>query len=561
MATFTDTAGNDRFTGMDGNDTFRIAAGRDSVDGGGGSNALAIDYSAYLKSPRGGTVAWSSLDWNGSTLSGNVRTAGTVNECTFANITDLDVRLSRADDVVMLTARGAASPGQVRIDGGEGSDTLFVKSADPGLTFDARDGHAGSNSLGWTITGFESYQFELGAGQNSVQTGSGNDSVYSGTGRNIISTGGGSDRIVSQGGIDTIDGGDGFDVWRAVFSSSTTPTTIQYDGGTRMGTLGNGTTFRDIERIDVTLGGGDDAVVLKNLDSALVSGGDGRDSLVLDQRGVAHAETMAFGYEAGLGYWGGSDNYYFEGFESVSVRLGNNGNDISVCADTIPQNAPLTIIGGTGFDRLTLDFLFAPATKFAVGSDGVARVGSAIFTGFEAFTIYGTDGNDAFTGSRTGPNTIDGGLGNDTLTGGMGSDELIGGEGNDRLSGGAGLDQLNGGAGRDTLTGGTGADLFIFDVLETSANRDQITDFSVADDRIALSAEAFAGLLPSDSGKLAPGAFAVGTKATTADQRIVYNQATGGLFYDSDGNGAASAIQIAILQTKPALTADHFVVI
>ena len=94
--------------------------------------------------------------------------------------------------------------------------------------------------------------------------------------------------------------------------------------------------------------------------------------------------------------------------------------------------------------------------------------------------------------------------GNDHFNGMDGNAPFRGTAGRDCINGGADFGQLTGAAGRDTLTGGAGPDLFIFDLLETSANRDQITDFSAADDRIALSAEAFAGLVPSDSGKLSP---------------------------------------------------------
>ncbi|MDE2620639.1 MAG: hypothetical protein KGL54_10805, partial [Sphingomonadales bacterium] len=165
------------------------------------------------------------------------------------------------------------------------------------------------------------------------------------------------------------------------------------------------------------------------------------------------------------------------------------------------------------------------------------------FTGFDAFTITGSSQNDILTGSSTGANRI------------------AGGAGNDRLSGGAGDDRLSGGAGRDTLTGGAGKDTFVFDVLESSANRDTITDFSTPDDVLAFSAAAFTGLFADASGRLADHLFAVGPKATTAYQRIIYNDATGVLWYDADGSGAGAAVQVAVLQAKPTLTSESFIVI
>ncbi len=60
---------------------------------------------------------------------------------------------------------------------------------------------------------------------------------------------------------------------------------------------------------------------------------------------------------------------------------------------------------------------------------------------------------------------------------------------------------------------------------------------------------------------LAVGAFNTGTAATQADDRIIYNTVNGALLYDSDGTGAALAIQFATLLTLPAITTADFVVV
>ena len=62
-------------------------------------------------------------------------------------------------------------------------------------------------------------------------------------------------------------------------------------------------------------------------------------------------------------------------------------------------------------------------------------------------------------------------------------------------------------------------------------------------------------------GALAPGAFAFGTVAQDADDRILYDIASGALFFDADGAGGAAAVQFAVLSGAPALTAGDFVVI
>ena len=62
-------------------------------------------------------------------------------------------------------------------------------------------------------------------------------------------------------------------------------------------------------------------------------------------------------------------------------------------------------------------------------------------------------------------------------------------------------------------------------------------------------------------GALPAGAFVVGTAAQDADDRIIYDQATGKLWFDADGNGAGAAILFATLGTGLGITAGDFVVI
>ena len=68
----------------------------------------------------------------------------------------------------------------------------------------------------------------------------------------------------------------------------------------------------------------------------------------------------------------------------------------------------------------------------------------------------------------------------------------------------------------------------------------------------------FAGL---SLGVLAAGAFRTGAAAADADDRIIYNSATGALMFDADGNGAGAAIQFATLATGLAMTNAEFLVI
>ncbi|WP_069307683.1 calcium-binding protein [Methylobrevis pamukkalensis] len=196
------------------------------------------------------------------------------------------------------------------------------------------------------------------------------------------------------------------------------------------------------------------------------------------------------------------------------------------------------------------------------GGNGIDTVtGGAL-----ADVIYGGGSNDALAGGagmdllkgEAGNDLLEGGGASDTLEGGDNTDILLGGAGADTLDGGAGADTLNGGVVNDTLTGGIGTDTFVFASTLGAGNIDTITDYKVADDVIHLDDAIFKALVP---GALANGAFALGAAAGDADDRILYDAATGALRYDADGTGAGAAVQFATLETGLAMSAGEFFVI
>jgi Ca2+-binding RTX toxin-like protein len=139
-----------------------------------------------------------------------------------------------------------------------------------------------------------------------------------------------------------------------------------------------------------------------------------------------------------------------------------------------------------------------------------------------------------------------------------GNDTLNGEQGDDFLSGEYGTDVLNGGDGLDTLTGGSGGDRFLFNT--PSEGIDTITDFTPASDTIVLSASGFS--LPV--GSLPANAFRSGSEVVSADsatQRLLYNTATGSLYFDSDGIGANPAVELAQLTNLAALTSSDFAIV
>ncbi len=153
-----------------------------------------------------------------------------------------------------------------------------------------------------------------------------------------------------------------------------------------------------------------------------------------------------------------------------------------------------------------------------------------------------------------------GGPGNDAITGNIAANSLKGGSGADRLYGLEGPDRLAGGSGNDTLSGGAGRDVLVFDTRPSrTANLDRISDFSVADDTIHLENAVFT--MVGSAGRLSSGAFWRGSKAHDATDRIVYDSATGRLFYDVDGIGAKAKIQFAQLNKNLKVTASDFYVV
>ena len=77
------------------------------------------------------------------------------------------------------------------------------------------------------------------------------------------------------------------------------------------------------------------------------------------------------------------------------------------------------------------------------------------------------------------------------------------------------------------------------------------------DDTIQLDDALFAGVTAANLSSV----IVFGAAALDANDRIIYNSATGALYYDADGSGAGAAIQFAQLDAGVALTISDFAVI
>lgn len=273
----------------------------------------------------------------------------------------------------------------------------------------------------------------------------------------------------------------------------------------------------------------------------------------------------------------------------------------------------------TGWVRTHLDQVEESVSWTVTLTVGNASVGNDTITGtlFGDYLV-GLAGNDIINGGN-GDDAIFGDIGNDTLYGGGGLDTMTGGLGNDRYfidnagdvvieSSSAGTDQVNsrlasyslptnvenltllsnalngtgnglnnmfigntsgnllsgkggsdifeGGMGNDVLVGGAGKDIFRFN---TAGSIDKLSDFSVIDDSIQLENNIFKSL--TTLGTLPGSQFRVGARALDANDFVIYNNANGALYYDSNGSGTGGAVQIATVGIGLPMTSADIVVI
>nr|WP_246805571.1 calcium-binding protein [Rhizobium leguminosarum] len=208
------------------------------------------------------------------------------------------------------------------------------------------------------------------------------------------------------------------------------------------------------------------------------------------------------------------------------------------------------LYGGAGNDTFTVTNANQIVDESRGGGTDTVKASISFSLADQKHTV-GMIENLTLTGtanlSATGNNTAN------ILTGNDGNNSLNGGKGNDRLVGGLGNDKLIGKAGADVLTGGGGGDTFVFNVKPDNTSVDKIRDFSsAAGDKLMLDHSIFAALSLS---RFSDENFVLGTKAREADDKLIYDQASGILSYDADGSAAGAAIHVADLDNSAAL---HF---
>ena len=318
---------------------------------------------------------------------------------------------------------------------------------------------------------------------------------------------------------------------------------------------------------------------------------------------IANSVTIENAY----GGWGadvliGNDaNNIFNGRGGLDVMKGGKGNDTFYIDDT--ANDQVIELNGEGQDTVYTAVTYILSNNAYVetlSTNNHAATGAINLTGNHMNnTIIGNAGANAIHG-RGGTDTLIGLGGNDvyytdiaatqawesagggndalytsvsyTLAGGSeievlstnthGATAAINLTGNataQTIFGNAGANTLDGKGGNDYLQAFGGADTFAFTTALGAGNVDTIAGFSTVDDVIVLDDAVFAGV--GSLGALGASAFHTGAAAADAGDRIVYNSATGQLFFDADGAGGGAAVQFATLQAGLALSASDFQVI
>lgn len=390
----------------------------------------------------------------------------------------------------------------------------------------------------------------------------------------------GSNLIRNYGTIDTTNGniildGDGGD--RLVNAGLLTgeALSVQFQGGGADQLVNTGRIEGDV----VFLGIGND--IFRGIGGTVtgsVAGGDGNDTYYLSDPNLTIVEaaggssgtdtvfaTVNFQLAAnierlyllgtastGLGnasnntiYGNAFDNRLF-GFGGLDNLIGGEGDDLlsgGAGNDTLNGGGGAdSLNGGAGADQYLADEETDVARE-AVVSNLAAERDHVTFTGTTGTFVLGAN------------------IENLTLSGGS----AINGSGNtlaNTIIGNGASNIISGGLGNDTLTGGAGNDFFVFDTAPSSAtNRDTITDFNAPADTIRLENAIFTAL-GAATGVLNAAMFKdISLSAIDASDRILYNGTTGALLYDTDGSGAAAAVQFATVSGAPTLTvADFFVI-
>jgi Ca2+-binding RTX toxin-like protein len=520
------TADADMIDGAGGNDTLSGLAGDDILVGGTGDDIMfgGADNDTYYVDSAGDLV-------DEATGEGTDRIATAVSYVLAAGsaIERLDALHYTATTAINLTGNELANilignAGANILDGRGGADIMTGGAGDDVYHVDHAGDLVKEEAGGGVdrVATMVSYALTAAVQIETLETSSessttainltGNDLaqvLIGNAGANELNGGAGNDRLVGLGGNDTLIGGRGLDAMYGgtgddVYFIDVNDTMFENAGEGNDRALADGsgrlTAGQEIERLEAATPSSTVSTTLRgNEFNNTIVGSDGRNSM---SGGGGH-DTM---------YGGGGDDT-LTGSSSAGTMYGGLGNDTFWVYD--PADAVIENVG-EGADRI------AASTSYALPAGSEVEILEALHTW----------GNAAFN-----------------FTGNALAQTLIGN---------TGANVLDGKGGNDVLNGHSGADTYAFTTGLGAGNVDTIQGFLSGTDKIALDDAVFTAVVP---GTLAAGAFLTGTAAQDGDDRIIYDSATGALYYDSDGTGASAQMQFATLDAGTPLTGSDFLLI
>jgi Ca2+-binding RTX toxin-like protein len=588
-------SGRDRLEGGDGDDRHDGGAGIDTMLGGLGNDTYVVDSLSDVVIE----AASAGVDTIESSISKSLAGLVNIENLTLIGVDNINATGNALNNVltgndgnnVLIGGLGADT-----LQGGLGNDTYYVENVGD-LVIEAIDAGIDTvrSTISYTLTdnveklvltgldNLDGFGNDLdnvlvgNIGNNNLSGGLGNDSLNGGIGADTMVGGLGDDTYTidnvgdvvveeADAGVDrifvsfdyTLAGNfeslflSGVDNLNGVGNDHDNRLVGNAGNNSLTGGLGNDTLNGGLG-IDTMQGGlGDDAYVVDNLADVIIeNAGEG-----IDKVNALISYTLGETFETLVLI--GTDNIDGVGNDLNNVLFGNIGNNNlsgGLGNDYLKGNLGLdTMTGGLGNDTYLVDD--AGDVVIENVGEGTDRVNSAIsytlLDNFENLVLTGIGNLDSTENLNATGNS-----GNNSLIGNSGNNSLDGGLGNDVLSGGTGLDILIGGFGNDRLTGGADADQFVFNTTPGVGNVDTITDFLSGADSIVLDGAVFTGF----GGALTVDMFVSGAGLTTAadaDDHLIYNASTGGLFYDADGFGGAAAVKFAHLSGAPAVSFADF---
>ncbi|NJN85205.1 MAG: calcium-binding protein [Leptolyngbyaceae cyanobacterium SL_7_1] len=314
------------------NDRIFGGSGADDLDGGNGIDTLIKDLSRFtLPQLVDNTTSRLSL------IDGTIA----------RNFENLELIMGSGDDTILL------NQGDNIIDGGPGTDTLVVNysTSNRGISYDVGSNPAAGMG---TIRSF----------QNSIQFSNIERFVIIGTALN--------DRILAGSATDDLDGGNGIDTLVHDLSRFAPNQTV--DNRTKNIRLIDGAA-RNFENLELTLGSGNDTILLNQGDN-IINGGLGIDTLVVDYS----ASNRGISYDAGSNPSAGAgtirsspSSIQFSNIERFRIT-GTSLSDRIIGGSTRDFLTGLggedTITGGKGSDQ----FIFDVGSKFTQKKIGVDTI-------------------------------------------------------------------------------------------------------------------------------------------------------------------------------------------